>query len=64
MLTIPMEPHRLGELIDHLGRLQAYYIAEAAALSRTAGPFAASLAGRRLELARSAEELWTYLLEI
>ena len=70
---ITLRPDQLCDLVDHLGRLRAYYTAETAALSRaamsrdwniTAHQFAMDLIADRMELARSAEELWVYLQEI
>ena len=70
---ITLRPDQLCDLIDHLGRLRAYYTAEAAALSRaamsrdwnsTANPFTMDLIAGRMEQARNVEELWVYLQEI
>ena len=70
---ITLKPDQLCDLVDHLGRLRSYYTAEAAALSRAAMSrdwdssshrFAMDLIANRMELARSAEDLWIYLQEI
>ena len=70
---ITLRQDQLCDLVDHLGHLRAYYTAEAAALSRAAMArdwdsgahrFAMELIANRMELARSAEDLWIYLQEI
>ena len=70
---ITLQQDQLCDLVDHLGRLRAYYAAEAASLSRAAMArdwdsssqrFAMDLIANRMELARSAEDLWIYLQEI
>ena len=62
-----------NKTIGHLERVRTYYTAEAAALSRAAASrewdgrsrqHAMELIVNRMELARSAEKLWTCLLEI
>ena len=70
---ITLRQDQLCDLVDHLGRLRAYYTAEAASLSRAAMArdwdgssrrFAMDLIANRMELARSAEDLWAYLQDI
>lgn len=70
---ITLRQDQLCDLVDHLGRLRAYYTAEAAALSRAAMArdwdgkaqrFSMDLIANRMELARSAEDLWVYFQEI
>lgn len=72
-LQITLKQDQLCDLVDHLGRLRTYYTAEAAALSRAAMArdwdsgahrFAMDLIANRMDLARSAEDLWIYLQEI
>ncbi len=70
---VSFKQDQLSDLVGHLERLRAYYIAEASALSRAAmtrewdgkgREFAMDLIADRIELIHNAEELWAYLLGI
>lgn len=70
---VSFKPDQLSDLVGHLERLRAYYVADASALSRAAmakewdgkgRQYAIALIDERMELLHNAEDLWAYLLGI
>lgn len=70
---VSFKPDQLSDLVGHLERLRAYYIADASALSRAAmakewdgkgRQYAIALINERMDLLHNAEDLWAYLLGI